>query len=82
MSFFVKHRRAACLMCRINSICIDHVRSLCRFVWLGFASKVMGHVRFGFAAGCEAGAMPRRRGALYMLGLCPWRGLWPNKVKD
>ena len=25
-----------------------------------FASKVMGHVRFGFAAGCEAEAMPRR----------------------
>ena len=26
-----------------------------------FASKVMGHVRFGFAAGCEAVAMPRRQ---------------------
>jgi hypothetical protein len=28
---------------------------------IGFASKVMSHVRFGFAAGCEAVALPRRR---------------------
>ena len=31
--------------------------------WLSdsFASNVMGYVRFGFAAGCEAVAMPRRQ---------------------
>ena len=28
----------------------------------------MGYVRFGFAAGCEAVAMPRRRDAFYILG--------------
>src|ERR1700694_2390705 len=32
------------------------------------ASKVMGHVRFGFAAGCEAVAMPRRQQARLFLG--------------
>ncbi|HEX4899453.1 MAG TPA: hypothetical protein VFV61_02915 [Pyrinomonadaceae bacterium] len=42
----------------------------------------MSHVRFGFAAGSEAVAMPRRSGALYMLGYAQWCGLWPNKVKD
>ena len=25
--------------------------------------------------------MPRRRGAFYIFGLCPWCGLWPNKSK-
>ena len=34
----------------------------------GFASKVMSHARFGFAAGCEAVAMPRRRQGFYILG--------------
>jgi len=38
---------------------------------LSFASKVMGHVRFGFAAGCEAVAMPRRSDAFHIFGLCP-----------
>jgi hypothetical protein len=38
----------------------------------------MGHVRFGFAAGCEAVAVPRRIDA-FMLGLCPRCGLWPNE---
>jgi len=23
--------------------------------------------------------MPRRRGAFFTFGLCPWCGLWPNK---
>ena len=46
---------------------------------LGFASKVMSHLRFGFAAGCEAVAMPRRRGRLSTFGLSPSCGLWHNK---
>ena len=25
--------------------------------------------------------MPRRRGAFYIFGLCPWFGLWPNKFE-
>jgi hypothetical protein len=32
----------------------------------GFASKVMGHVRLGSAAGCEAVAMPRLRVAIHL----------------
>jgi len=36
---------------------------------------------FGFAAGVgfAAAAMPRRSSPFYILGLCPWCGLWPNK---
>ena len=41
--------------------------------------KVLRWCGFGFAAGCEAVAMPRRRGAFYIFGLCPWCDLWPNK---
>ena len=33
-----------------------------------FASKVIVHLRFGFAAGCEAWALPRRKGCLSSLG--------------
>jgi len=36
---------------------------------------------FGFAAGCEAVAMPRRTAAVFILGLRPWCGLWPNKSR-
>ncbi len=25
--------------------------------------------------------MPRRRGAFYIFGLCPWCGLWPNEYE-
>jgi hypothetical protein len=25
--------------------------------------------------------MPRRIGAFYIFGLCPWCGLWPNKFE-
>jgi hypothetical protein len=32
-----------------------------RTVRKGCASKVMGHLGFGFAAGCEAVAVPRRQ---------------------
>ena len=46
---------------------------------MSFASRSWGLVAFGFAAGCEAVAMPRRRGAFYIFGLGPWCGLWPNK---
>jgi len=46
---------------------------------IGFASKVMGHLRFGFAAGCETVALPRRRGTFQNLGLCPGCGLWPSR---
>ena len=38
-------------------------------------------VRFGFAAGFEAAALPRRRCAFLDIGLCPWSGLWPNKFE-
>jgi hypothetical protein len=41
---------------------------------VGFASKVIDHLRFGFAAGCETVAMPRRNRPDYS-GLCPWFGL-------
>ena len=37
-------------------------------VFRSFASKVMGHLRFGLAAGCAAAAMPRRRCAFPLLG--------------
>lgn len=36
----------------------------------GLALKVL-RCCFGFAAGCEAVAMPRRRGHFNILGLCP-----------
>ena len=36
--------------------------------YLSFASKGMGHVRFGFAVGCEAVAMPRRQRPDYFPG--------------
>jgi len=45
----------------------------------GFASKVMGQVRFGFAAGCEAVAMPRRQQQI-IPGLFPWSGLSPSDL--
>src|SRR6266850_7041850 len=44
-----------------------------------FALKDLRWFGFGFAAGCEAVALPRRRDAFYIFGLCPWCGLWPNK---
>ena len=44
---------------------------------LGFASKVIGHLRFGFAAGCEARAPPRRPCLVEKNGLSPWFGLGP-----
>src|SRR5712692_8010446 len=44
-----------------------------------FASKVMGHVRFGFAAGCEAVAMPRRQQPDYSRAT-PWSGLGPSDL--
>src|SRR5688572_21976307 len=44
-----------------------------------FASKVMDHVRFGLAAGCEAVAVPRRQQPDYS-GLCPWFGLSPSDL--
>jgi hypothetical protein len=34
--------------------------------------------RFGFAAGCEAVALPRRLLGIIYLGLSPRFGLWPN----
>ena len=34
----------------------------------GFALKVRGRCGFGFAAGCEAVAMPRRKGGFCILG--------------
>jgi hypothetical protein len=37
----------------------------------GFASNVMHHLWFGYAAGYAAVALPRRRVALYIFGLCP-----------
>jgi hypothetical protein len=37
---------------------------------------LMGCVRFGFAARCEAVAVPRRKRLDY-LGLCPWLALSP-----
>ena len=39
-----------------------------------FVSNVMGHVRFGFAAGCEAVAMPRRQQPEYSWGYAPGSG--------
>ncbi len=36
-----------------------------------FASKVMDHIRFGFAAGCEAVAMPRRRDCFLCISAMP-----------
>jgi transposase len=42
-----------------------------------FASKVIRHVRLGFAAGCEAVAVPRRHGQIY-LGAMPSFGLRPR----
>jgi hypothetical protein len=49
-----------------------------------FASKVIGHVRFGFAAGCEAVALPRRQPPDYFRGYAPGPGLalriyWPKR---
>ncbi len=35
------------------------------------APKAVRWCGFGFAAGCEAEALPRRRDALYIFGLCP-----------
>jgi hypothetical protein len=37
-------------------------------MFIGFASKVMGHVRFGFAAGCEAGGYAPPAAAILFLG--------------
>jgi len=45
--------------------------------WL--ASKVMCYVNFGFAAGCEAVALPRRQQP-DIPGLCPWSGLDPSDL--
>ena len=39
-----------------------------------FASEVIRDVSFGFAAGCEAVAMPRQRSHI-TAGLCPGAGL-------
>ena len=36
-----------------------------------FGLKALRRCGFGFAAGCAAVAMPRRRGAFYIFGLCP-----------
>jgi hypothetical protein len=44
-------------------------------VLFSFALRVLRWCGFGFAAGCEAVAVPRRRGAFYIFGLCPWCGL-------
>jgi hypothetical protein len=38
-----------------------------------FASKVMGHIRFGFAAGCAAVAMPPPAAARLFPGYAPGR---------
>ena len=46
---------------------------------ISFALKVLRWYGCGFAAGCEAVALPRARGAYYIFGLCPRCGLWPNK---
>jgi transposase len=43
-------------------------------IQISFASKVMGHLRFGFAAGCEAVATPRRTGQI-IPGYAPGSGL-------
>src|SRR5436190_24120921 len=39
-----------------------------------FASKVMSHVRLGFAAGCEAVAMPRQQHPALFAGYAPGPG--------
>ena len=45
---------------------------------IGFASKVMGHVTYGLAAGCAAVAQPRRPYLVEKKGLCPWFGVGPH----
>jgi hypothetical protein len=47
----------------------------------GIASKVIDLVRFGFAAGCEAAALPRRRGAFYISGYALGLAYGPNGLK-
>ena len=44
---------------------------------MSFASKVIGYLRFGFAAGCAAVAMPCRNRP-DCSGLCPRLGLSPS----
>ena len=39
-----------------------------KFLQVGFASKVIGSLEFGFAVRCEAVALPRRSRALTRLG--------------
>ena len=46
---------------------------------MSFAQEVLRWCGFGFAAGCEAVAMPRRMGAFYIFGLSPRCGFWPNE---
>ena len=40
----------------------------------------MGHVRYGFAPGCEAVWLCPAVYVLFSFGLCPWCGLWPNDL--
>jgi hypothetical protein len=44
-----------------------------------FALKVMDHLSIGFAAGCEAVAMPRRQKPI-IFGARPWSGLSPSDL--
>ncbi len=46
-----------------------------------FALKVGRWCSFGFAAGCEAVAVPRHTRAFLPLGYAPGAGLWPNKIQ-
>jgi len=41
----------------------------------------MDHLRFGFAAGCEAAAIPRRRGAFTFLGYTLGAAFGPNEYE-
>jgi hypothetical protein len=43
-----------------------------------FVSRV--RATSGFAAGCEAVALPRRRCTFYFLGYALGYGLWPNRT--
>ena len=45
--------------------------ALRHFDVMSFASKVTGYVTYGFAAGCEAVAMPRRHLPVYFRGYAP-----------